>query len=244
MSDACLESSRQLIRDFKELAFLKNQNNVEKFVQNTQARVAESMQRHLARANISHGMIIANKMVKKSQTGSYWVMNILDSADNFMHHLPFFGISLALLNNLEIEEDFDFMPIIRNLTSANLLENNKIEISCGMFYMPMNDENFWAQANYGTFLNDRKLFVVKNTNKIMPNLIAGQEKGCNRNFGSSILHMAYFAANRLDGAISKIDDLATFCVGKILIDEARGFAKVENDLMITANGFFPDAPQL
>lgn len=214
MNKVCLEVSRSLLRDFNELNFLKANKNVNDFVSRAKQRVLKDMCAILEQSNVGHGIIYDNAIQKKSDTGFYWAINALDSSLNFMHRLPLFGVVIALLN---ANENLD------NLFSAH--------IQGAVFYDPVKDELFWAEHHTGAFLNSRRLMIGQSKSE----LIAGAEKACTRNLGSSALHFAYVAAGRLDAAHEKIDDFANIAFGRLIIQEARGSFKQVKDRVIAGS---------
>lgn len=224
LSAACIEASRQLIRDFNELAFLKANRRIDQFVENTRERALEIIQTQLLKSNPGHGIIYNNATFKASETGLVWIVNPIDCVENFVHRIPFFGTCIALAQEEKIKNH---------------------EAIAAMFFDPIRDETFWAEQNQGTFLNAKKLMLaqlnVSQQMKIhpgkedfaMPLMVAGcgqtQETRANRNFGSNTMHMAYVAANRLDATYEKIDDIANICTGKLLVIEARGEVVLNKD---------------
>ena len=230
MSAACTLGSRQLIRDFNELSFLKANRRIDEFVGNAQERTLEIIKTELLRSNKDHGIFAHNKLIKESKTGIFWAVNTIDSIENFTHRLPFFGTCIALLDNIE---------------TATKMHN--CNIIAGMFFDPIRDEAFFAEQKNGTFLNNKKLILAnqsktqtmklnqKNETELCPNFIAGIDKKANRNFGSSAMHMAYVAAGRIDSTQEKIDDIANICTGKLLVLEAKGTIHEEKNI-ITAAG--------
>ena len=232
MMNACNEASKQIMRDYNELSFLKSNKNVHEFVERTITRSFEIMRNVLENSNSSHGFILSDswgkfhptqvykfKILKKSENGYYWLINPIDNGENFSHRLPFFGIVIAMIENFEINAD---VP--------------KFNTIAGMFYDPIRLETFWAEDKLGSFLNSRKLRMENN---IDIKLVAGSsrkhetpiantilekntESICSRDFGSNAMHLSYLAINRLGAVYDYMDDIANFAVGSLIIKEANG----------------------
>lgn len=225
MIGACYESAKQLVRDFNELSFLKANKNANEFAENTRKRVLEIIEHQVVKSNTGHGIITNNAIVKPSKTGMFWAINPVDSMTNFIHRLPFFGTSIALLTQL---------------IEAKTLELHNYQVYAAIFYDPIRDDTFWAERKIGTFLNSRKLALaqlnqsqqmklVEKAEETRPNFIAGCANTANRNFGSSVMHMAYLAAGRIDATYERIDDFANVFTGQLLVQEAKGIARFEKD---------------
>jgi myo-inositol-1(or 4)-monophosphatase len=148
--------------------------------------------------------------------GELWVIDPLDGTTNFAHGIPFFAVSIALLENGE--------PRL------------------GMIYCPMQDELFCAGLGCGTWLNDRSVKTT-DTQFLLQALVAtgfpydihthlaritGQLKTVLpkvrdiRRCGAAAVDLAYVACSRLD-AFWELDlkpwDTAAGC---LLVSEAGG----------------------
>lgn len=126
-------------------------------------------------------------------TGACIIVDPLDGTNNFVHGVPHFSTSLALIVNGELQ--------------------------AGVTYNPINGEMFWAFKNGGAYLGDRKLHG--SPRKTLPRAILGtcfpyHGKGdvtlCAREMaaimphvsgirspGSAALEIAYVAEGRFDG---------------------------------------------
>lgn len=228
MEKTCQEASVQLLRDFNELGFLKSNKKLDQFIERTHTRVLQIITTNLLRSNPNHGIIRNNAITKRSDNNFYWMVNPLNGEQNFIHRLPFFGIGIALLEEPYTIQD----PLEKNVIAAT-------------FYDPLRTELFYAEKDKGTFLNDRKLYaasaniklsssIATPTKDIVEKLIVADNSSSNRNFGSSLIHMAYVAAKRLDSTCEKMDNLTDIAIGKLLISEARGTVSYKNDGKICA----------
>lgn len=145
-----------------------------------------------------------------------WIIDPLDGTTNFIHGLPHYCISIALME--------------------------RGVISQGLVYDPVRNELFTASRGRGAFLNDRRIRVSKRT-RLEESLIGTgfpfrrirdievyfrmlrpvMEKAAGiRRAGAAALDMAYTAAGRFDGFFElglKPWDVAA---GSLLVTEAGG----------------------
>lgn len=145
-----------------------------------------------------------------------WILDPIDGTTNYVHQLPNYTISIALLCYGEAK--------------------------IGIIYNPSNDELFWAENGNGAYLNGQKLEVSK-TKELSESLLATgfptniehdrfmvlkgiQELGpLSRNirvFGSAALHCAYVAAGRIHAFWEPGLNIWDVAAGTLLVKEAGG----------------------
>jgi len=162
--------------------------------------------------------ITEEETVSQQQSELFWVIDPLDGTTNFMHGLPIYAISIALMKNNEV-----------------LL---------GVIYEIAHDELFYAWQGGGAYLNQKKIQVSNEENLSNTLLATGfpyhdfskmpqymmllqdcfrQTRGMRR-LGSAATDLAYVAAGRFDGFFEY--GLAPWDVaaGVIIVIEAGGFA--------------------
>jgi len=141
-----------------------------------------------------------------------WIIDPLDGTTNFIHGLPNYAVSIALLHREQVTQ--------------------------AVIYDPARNELFTASRGGGAFLNDRRIRVSGRTRYHEALLgahwsAAGEVEGRRfrnmaedsagiRRLGSSVLDLAYVAAGRLDGFCGvglKPWDVAA---GSLLVLEAGG----------------------
>jgi len=151
-----------------------------------------------------------------SKSDFQWIVDPLDGTTNFVHGLPHYGVSIALLHRGILQQSVIFQP------DANLL--------------------FTATRGAGAFLNDRRLRVSRRTNLRDCLLVTGfayrpdrpvtfyrtlqqgiaEATGGLRNSGASALDLAYCAAGWFDGTLQFGARPWDVAAGALLIQEAGG----------------------
>ena len=160
--------------------------------------------------------ILSEESGKSEKDSDYsWVIDPLDGTSNFIHHIPFYCISIALIYKNE--------PIV------------------AVVYDSLRNELFSASKNHGTYLNGKKIVISpkdpKKTSYI--SLIYSRDSlqknhsNCIffalnppefriRNLGAAALELAYVASNRLDGLTIMGNNPWDVYAGILLIQEAGG----------------------
>ncbi|MCX7193214.1 MAG: inositol monophosphatase family protein [Proteobacteria bacterium] len=150
---------------------------------------------------------------QSSQDG-LWCVDPIDGTSNFVHGLPYFAVSVALLRG-----------------GKSVL---------GVVYDPVADEMFAAEAGKGAYLNGEKLFgrVTTETmdrslanvdlkrlgSKLAATLAAHPPYASQRNFGASTLDWCYTAAGRYDLYLHGGQKLWDYAAGMLILAETGGYA--------------------
>lgn len=149
-----------------------------------------------------------------------WCIDPIDGTSNFVHGLPYFAVSVALLR-----------------------EGKSV---LGVVYDPVADEVFAAEQGKGAFLNGEKLLgreTVESLGQALANVdlkrlgtkLVAQLATCppyasQRNFGASALDWCYTAAGRYDVYLHGGQKLWDYAAGTLILWEAGGHVCcIEND---------------
>lgn len=143
-----------------------------------------------------------------------WVLDPLDGTSNFAAGIPYFSVSLALVENGEI--------------------------TLGVVYDPMRDECFSAQKGKGAFLNDEPLqassynFPMKKSIAIIDykrlseplrhSLVAEPPYSSQRSFGSVALDWCWLACGRGHIYLHGKQKLWDYAAGYLILMESGGHA--------------------
>lgn len=216
MAQAAFKAARALIRDFNEVENLVvSDKGAGDFVSTADTRAETIIFKELQKSYPNYGFLIEEQGEVGNQN-TYWVIDPLDGTYNFLHSIPHFCISIALIKNGQPH--------------------------AGIIYDPIRDELFWTERGRGSFLNNRRLrvslrkelrgsLVMATLHNVYTPSRPPHERACFdelfkqtrfRIFGSAALNLAYIAAARADifvGFGLKAWDVAA---GNLIIQEAGG----------------------
>lgn len=219
MTAAAQKASRRMVRDFGEVENLQvSRKGPADFVSIADKKAEETLVAELSKARPDFGFILEeNGIIEGKDSSNTWVIDPLDGTTNFLHGIPHFSISIALVRDNDV--------------------------FAGVIYNPIADEMFWAEKGKGAFLNGRRLRVSARSDMAdglfstgIPFL--GMEKDQRflerlqsvmsvssgvRRFGSAALDLAYVAAARYDGFWECGLNSWDMAAGIVLVREAGGF---------------------
>ena len=114
-------------------------------VTNMDCRIQERIVEEIERAWPGHSILAEEDCAKKGDTEYTWIIDPIDGTTNFIHHIPFFCVSIAVAKSGR--------PFI------------------GVCYNPISGDLFHAQAGQGAHQNGRRIFVSA-TEKLLDSLVA------------------------------------------------------------------------
>ncbi|MFT3804297.1 MAG: inositol monophosphatase family protein [Burkholderiaceae bacterium] len=182
-------------------------------------------------SGITMGPRAGDRPADLSQAEHIWIIDPLDGTTNFIHGLPQYAISIALMERGVITQ--------------------------GLVYDPNRDELFTATKGRGAFLNDRRIRVSRRTRidealigtgfpyrkldqldaymammKVMIERTAGLRRP-----GAAALDLAYVAAGRYDGFFEMGLAPWDLAAGSLLVAEAGGMvADFDGEARYLASG--------
>ena len=150
----------------------------------------------------------------QSANEGLWCIDPIDGTSNFVHGLPYFAVSVALLR-----------------------EGRSV---LGVVYDPVADEAFAAEHGKGAFLNSEML-ITRDTAETLEQALANVEMkrlssqlvaqlathppySSQRNFGASALDWCYTAAGRYDVYLHGGQKLWDYAAGSLILWETGGHA--------------------
>jgi len=162
------------------------------------------------------GIIGEEYEYETKQNGLNWIIDPLDGTTNFIHGIPVYSISIALIDHLELK--------------------------FGMVYEINRDEIFYAMKNGGAYMNDEQIFVSEenslNTSLIATGFPYTEFKGLDnyfsalknlikechgiRRLGSAAVDLAYVACGRFEGFFEFNLNSWDVAGGALLVKEAGG----------------------
>lgn len=149
-----------------------------------------------------------------------WCIDPIDGTSNFVHGLPYFAVSVALMR-----------------------EGKSV---LGVVYDPVSKELFAAERGRGAFLNGVKMLkrtvaadlhsaltsvdMKRLSSKLSSALASHPPYSSQRNFGASTLDWCYTAAGRYDGYLHGGQKLWDYAAGSLILQEAGGqMCSLEHD---------------
>lgn len=191
----------------------KSLNSLVSFVdQQAEKQLVEGLRTILPQATF----LTEEETVETQKSETYWIIDPLDGTTNFLHQLPFFSISVALVH--------------------------KDELVIGIVHEINRSECFYAWKNGGAWLN-KKAIKVSQTTSLSDTLIAtgfpyyDYERVDNylqvlkylmentrglRRFGSAALDLAYMACGRFDAFFEYSLNAWDVAGGALIVQEAGG----------------------
>ena len=240
---AASKAARRMLRDFGEMENLQvSRKSSADFLSQADLSAKRTLMDELKTGRPGWDIISKEtKRIEENLTdGATWIIDPLDGNTNFLHGVPHFAISVAVLEN-------------KKLTAAGILD-------------PLRDEFFFAELGKGAFLNDRRIrvsgrkrienalfatgipIIGRNTAEQEMSSINQLEYVMSRcigirQFGSAALDMAWVAAGRFDGFWEYGLQLWDIAAGTLLVREAGGFVSdfsskdtiLENGDIVAAN---------
>jgi len=194
MIAAATGASRFLIRDFGEMENLQSSaDSGLRFATNGRTKVEKIIIESLKAARPKFGIMTPNETVAGSDISHRFVINAIDGFDNFARAMPFFAISIALMEQKE--------------TIAAVI------------YSPILDKLFYASRGEGAFVIEARMKRrIRTSRKTSPAKIYGQ----NVALGCGSLGAAYIANGSIDAGIFSATSMFDLAAASIIVKEAGG----------------------
>ena len=223
MHKASMAASRRMMRDFGEVENLQvSRKGAADFVSQADISAENTIREELEKARPGWGFIMeeAGKIPPQTEDAPVWIIDPIDGTTNFLHGIPHFAISIAVMKG-------------GRLIAGTILD-------------PSRHEFYFAEAGKGAFLNNRRI-RVSGRRKVSEALFAtgipflGRGSAQTdaqfmaemqavmphcagiRRFGSAALDLAFVAAGRYDGYWERGLSLWDVAAGILLVREAGGF---------------------
>ena len=148
MQKASIAASRGLLRDFGEVENLQvSRKGPADFVSRADINAERTIRRELEKARPDWGfqMEEGGAIEGANASAPVWVIDPLDGTTNFLHGIPHFAISIAVM-----ETD----------------SQGRLSITAGTVFDPVKNEFFFAERGQGAFLNGRRLRVSGRQNML------------------------------------------------------------------------------
>lgn len=217
MVRAAEKAGKALVRDFGELEKLQvTKKGVGDFVTQADYKSEKLLYEELLKARPDFGFLMEEGGKRVGKNPDYeWVIDPIDGTTNFMHGIPFWAISIALV--------FKGKPI------------------AGLVFNPISDEMYWAERGQGAYMNAERLRVSGRANledavaSVPPNM--GKSWGLKpkefkaianaiaapRIMGSAALDLCYVAAGKFEAYVDRGIKAWDVAAGMLIVQEAGGY---------------------
>jgi myo-inositol-1(or 4)-monophosphatase len=185
------------------------------FVTKIDREAEKEIRKEVERTFPTHGFIGEESGTTKKNAEYAWVVDPLDGTTNFIHKIPFFGVSIAL--------------------------KRTGETIVGVVYNPMTDEMFYAEKGKGAYMNGKQL-KIKKPNKFEKWFMAHCFRDTTKHeeaeriifdaffyqtartakLGSASLELCYAASSRVDAYIGLSLKEWDYAAGNLIVKEAGG----------------------
>lgn len=201
---AVKKAGNTLTRDFNEIEQLQTSvRGHAEFTKSAIERVNKILRVELQKLKPDYAFVSGKEKLPK---GSFFVVNALDGKLNFMHGIPYFAVSVAVV------------------------ENNQVVAS--VVYNPATSDLYFAEKGRGAFKegyrNHERLRVsgrkdLKSALLGIKDIKTDVEVAGYRLQGSQALDLAMLASGKLDALISCDNLIEDFAAGILLVKEAGGY---------------------
>ena len=220
MTAAAIKAGRGLKRDFGEVENLQvSVKGPGDFVTAADRRAEKTVFEELSKARPGYGFVMEETgEVEGPDKTHTWYVDPLDGTTNFLHGIPIFGVSIALMR--------------------------EGQLIAGVVYNPAVDDMFVAERGQGAYLNNRRLRVAQR--RALADCVVGcgvphlgkrrdhprflgeaqrvMEQASNlRRLGAAALDLCFVAAGRYDAYWERTLQSWDMAAGLVILREAGGF---------------------
>ena len=217
MIKACQKAGRRLLRDFGELGHLQVMQKAPKdFVTTADLKAEQIIMETLSEDRPDYGFISEEKGIVPAQNESNmnWILDPLDGTSNLIHALPYFSISLALMEGNEIIAGVIYTPISNELYYA--------EKGNGAFVMiPTGTRRLRVSGRTNLSESLLELTSLSSKNKFLSSGFADSYLAV-RGFGAASIGLAHVAAGQVETYIGQNLKVWDMAAGYLLVKEAGG----------------------
>ncbi len=221
MIEAAIEAARMagqvLIDYFGELNTVNlkaNKVGETQFVSEVDSKSEQAIVQYISSHHPTHNFLLEEMGEIQKKSEYTWIIDGIDGTTQYIRRLPFFSISIALVQNQEVV--------------------------LGVVYNPILDEMFSAERGSGAFLNGRRIKVT-NFNNLKSTLVSSSTFGsyvaadCKevfsevmrqfrnvRIYGSPAMDLCYVGDGRFDARITPNTEPWDHSAACLIVEEADG----------------------
>lgn len=219
MVRAVRKVGRRMVRDFGEVSSLQvSQKGPGDFVSNADLLAEKTLIEQLSTDRPDYGFITEENGVIPARNNSpfTWVIDPIDGTINFLHAIPVFSISVALIENKDVIAGVTYNPITNELYYAEKGKGSYLMTPTGNVRLRVSGRtksDYSLIGSNGFNSSDNRTVVSK---------LASSVSSVRYN-GSTTLSLASVAAGQFEAYVSTSFKLWDLAVGYLLVKEAGGY---------------------
>ena len=221
MVKAVRHAGAGLVRDFREISQLQvSRKGPGDFVSNADMVTEKKLIEYLKKTRPDDAILSeeCGEIPAQNNSPYKWIMDPIDGTNNFLHAIPFFAISLALMRHEEIIAGVIYNPITTELYYAEKGQGAFLMTPTGDMRLRVSSRTILEQAMVAT-----NSYALKTINGLVDRMIG--KPFCFRCNGSTALALAQVAAGQLDVFFDCRAHLWDLAAGFLLIKEAGGIVQ-------------------
>ena len=193
-----------LTRDFNEIEQLQTSlRGHQEFAKAAYERVNKSLRVELQKGRPDFAFVNAGDSLPE---GACFAISPLDGMLNFMHGIPYFAVSVAIIENAQV--------------------------TAGVIYNPATSDLYFAEKGSGAFkegYRNHERLRVSSRKDLKDALVGAKDTSLAENVagvrvnGCLSLDMASIAAGRMDVGVYNDNTIGSFAAGLLLVKEAGGY---------------------
>ena len=219
MVKAVRKAGRRMLRDFGEVSSLQvSRKGPGDFVSNADMLAEKTLIEQLSTDKPDFGFITeeSERVEPKNGCSYYWVIDPIDGTTNFLHAVPCFSISVALMDKDEVVAGVSFNPVTNELYYAEKGQGSFLMTPTGNVRLRVSGRNSLDCSLIGSngYNSTRNRQVIE---KVITKVASVRYNG------STTMALASVAAGQYDAYIATRFKLWDSATGYLLIKEAGGF---------------------
>ncbi|MBP5343690.1 MAG: inositol monophosphatase [Alphaproteobacteria bacterium] len=218
MVNAVRKAGQGIVHDFREVANLQvSEKSPGEFVSNADLYSEKKLVDILHEARPDYGFISeeCGEIPAKEGCDFYFVMDPVDGTNNFIHAVPMFCISLALMQKDKVIAGVIYNPVTNELYYAEKGKGAFVMTPTGNVRLRVSGRRQLKYCLLGT-----NGYASEKTQKCLNHV--AQSFASVRYFGSRALTMAMVAAGQIDAQIEARVHILDIAAGYLLVQEAGG----------------------
>lgn len=218
MVKAARRAGRRMLRDFGEIASLQvSQKGPGDFVSNADMLAERTLIEQLSMDRPDYGFITeeSGKIPAQNNSPFTWIIDPIDGTTNFLHAVPIFSISIALMEKEDVVAGITYNPVTNELYYAEKGRGSYLMTPTGNVRLRVSGRNKLEHALIGSngfnSLDNRSVIskIISNVSSVRYN-------------GSTTLSLAAVSAGQFDAYVATRFKLWDLAAGYLIVKEAGG----------------------